>query len=91
MQRTPAPVVADHVSVPRSLVETNRIITLAADVFFCGWDTISDNSGAAYEVCYCRERASENGGKPQETQHASVRGVQTSRVRSKNYFNGRGV
>ena len=26
--------VADYVSVPRSLVETNRIITLAADVFF---------------------------------------------------------
>ena len=26
--------VADYVSVPRSLVETNRIITLAVDVFF---------------------------------------------------------
>ena len=26
--------VAEYVSVPRSLVETNRIITLAADVFF---------------------------------------------------------
>ena len=34
VRRTPAPVMADYVSVPRSLVETNRIITLAADVFF---------------------------------------------------------
>ena len=34
VRRTPAPVVADYISVPRSLVETNRIITLAADVFF---------------------------------------------------------
>jgi len=34
VRRTPAPVVAEYVSVPRSLVETNRIITLGADVFF---------------------------------------------------------
>jgi len=34
VQRTPAPEVAEYVSVPRSLVETNRIITLGADVFF---------------------------------------------------------
>jgi hypothetical protein len=34
VQRTPAPVVADYVSVPRSLVETNRIITLVVDMFF---------------------------------------------------------
>ncbi len=34
VRRTPAPVVAEYVSVPRLLVETNRIITLAADVFF---------------------------------------------------------
>ena len=33
VRRTPAPVVAEYVSVPQSLVETNRIITLAADVF----------------------------------------------------------
>ncbi len=31
---TPAPVVGEYVAVPRSLVETNRMITLAADVFF---------------------------------------------------------
>jgi hypothetical protein len=30
----PAPVVAEYVLVPRPLVETNRIIRLAADVFF---------------------------------------------------------
>jgi hypothetical protein len=34
VQRTPAPVVAEYVSVSGSLVETNRIITLVADVFF---------------------------------------------------------
>ena len=34
VRQTPAPVVAEYVSVPRLLVETNRIITLAADVFF---------------------------------------------------------
>jgi hypothetical protein len=34
VQRTSAPVVADYVAVPCSLVETNKVITLAADVFF---------------------------------------------------------
>jgi hypothetical protein len=34
VQRTPAPVVAEYVSVPQSLVETNRIIMLATDAFF---------------------------------------------------------
>jgi hypothetical protein len=29
-----APVVADYVAVPRSLVKTNKVVTLAADVFF---------------------------------------------------------
>jgi hypothetical protein len=31
---TPAPVVGDYIPVPHSLVEWNRIITMAADVFF---------------------------------------------------------
>ncbi len=31
--RTPAPVVVDHINVPRSKVEINRIVTMAADVF----------------------------------------------------------
>ena len=34
VRRTPAPVVADYVAVPRSLVEQNGIVTMAADVFF---------------------------------------------------------
>jgi hypothetical protein len=34
VRRTPAPVVADYVAVPCSLVETNKVITMAADVFF---------------------------------------------------------
>ena len=34
VHRTPAPVVGDYVAVPRSLVEWNRIITMAVDVFF---------------------------------------------------------
>ncbi len=34
VRRTPAPVVAEYVAVPRSLVESNRMLTLAADVFF---------------------------------------------------------
>ena len=32
--RRPAPVVTDYVAVPGSLVEANKVITLAADVFF---------------------------------------------------------
>ena len=31
---TPEPVVADYVAVPQSLVEANKRVTLAADVFF---------------------------------------------------------
>ncbi len=32
--RMPVPVVADYLVVPRSLVETNKVVMLAADVFF---------------------------------------------------------
>jgi hypothetical protein len=34
VQRTPAPVVADYVAVPRLLVDANLTVTLAADMFF---------------------------------------------------------
>ena len=34
VRRAPAPVVGDYVAVPRSLVDANKIVTLAADVFF---------------------------------------------------------
>jgi hypothetical protein len=34
VQRTPALVMVDYVNVPRSVVETNRIVTMVADVFF---------------------------------------------------------
>jgi hypothetical protein len=34
VRRTPAPVVADYVAVPRALVEQNKVVALAADVFF---------------------------------------------------------
>ncbi len=34
VRRTPTPVVTDYVEVPRSLVELNKMVTLAADVFF---------------------------------------------------------
>ena len=34
MRTTPTPVVADYVAVPRNLVDANKAITLAADVFF---------------------------------------------------------
>jgi hypothetical protein len=34
VQKTPAPVVSEYVSVPREIVEQNKIVTLAAEVFF---------------------------------------------------------
>ncbi len=34
VRRTSAPVVADHVAVPRGVVERNKVVTMAADVFF---------------------------------------------------------
>jgi hypothetical protein len=34
VRKKPAPVVGDYVAVPRMLVEANKVITLAADVFF---------------------------------------------------------
>ncbi len=34
MRRTPAPVVTDYVAVPQSVVELNKWVTLAADIFF---------------------------------------------------------
>ncbi len=34
VRRAPAPVIGDYVAVPRSLVEANKAVTLAADVFF---------------------------------------------------------
>ena len=33
VQTRPAPVVGDYMAVPRSLVDTNKALTLAADVF----------------------------------------------------------
>jgi hypothetical protein len=40
VQQKPAPVVGDYVSVPQEIVEHNKIVTLAVDVFFCRWDSI---------------------------------------------------
>ena len=34
VQRAPEPVVTDYVAVPRTLIEANKVIMLAADVFF---------------------------------------------------------
>ncbi len=34
VRQTPAPVVAEYVAVPRSLVESNRMLTLVAEIFF---------------------------------------------------------
>jgi hypothetical protein len=34
VQRTPAPMVADYVDVPRSVVAANKIVTMVADIFF---------------------------------------------------------
>ncbi len=34
VRRTPAPMVADYMAVLWSLVETNKVITMVADVFF---------------------------------------------------------
>ena len=34
VRRAPEPVVTDYVAVPQTLIEANKVITLAADVFF---------------------------------------------------------
>jgi len=34
VRRTPAPVVAEYVAVPKSVIDRNKMVTLAADVFF---------------------------------------------------------
>jgi hypothetical protein len=34
VQWTPEPVVADYVAVPHTVIEQNRIVTMAVDVFF---------------------------------------------------------
>jgi hypothetical protein len=34
MRRTPEPVVADYLAVPRTLMDRIRIVTLAVDIFF---------------------------------------------------------
>jgi len=34
VRQAPEPVVTDYVAVPRTLIEANKVITLAADVFF---------------------------------------------------------
>ena len=91
VRRTPAPVVAEYVSVPRSLVETNRIITLGADVFFRGWDTFSAHGGMASEIRNSGARAGEDCDEPEQAHDPSAGGVQKSRVHSMNYFNGRRI
>jgi hypothetical protein len=34
IRRTPPPVVADHVAVPHTVVERNKVVTMATDIFF---------------------------------------------------------
>jgi hypothetical protein len=34
VHQTPAPVVADHVAVPHTVVERNKVVAMAADIFF---------------------------------------------------------
>ena len=34
VQQTPAPVVTEYVAVPKSMIDRNKTVTLAADVFF---------------------------------------------------------
>jgi hypothetical protein len=46
VRRTPSPVVTDYVAVPRDLVEANKVLSLAVDVFFCGWNGVPPNCGS---------------------------------------------
>ncbi len=39
MWLTPAPVMADYVEVPPLLVQNNKVVTIAADVFFVNGTT----------------------------------------------------
>ena len=47
---TLAPVVGDYVAVPKGVIERNKTVTLAADVFFCGWNCVPIDSIEKYQV-----------------------------------------
>ncbi len=87
VQRTPAPVVADYVAVLRELVQANKRMTLAADVFFVDGTafllTVSRRikfvSGAFFD---------EDGGEPQQAYETSFGCVWARRLCSKEYSNG---
>jgi hypothetical protein len=61
VRQTPAPVVADYVEVPQSLGQNNKVVTMAADIFFCGWDCFSHHSILVHQVCHGRAPTSKNG------------------------------
>ncbi len=57
----PAPVVADYVGVAWLIVERNKMVTLAADVFFVDGTVFFDHNIEKNQVCYSRARASLDG------------------------------
>ncbi len=46
------PVVADYVAVPCELVAANKTVALAADVFFCGRDSVPVDRIPEDQVCH---------------------------------------
>jgi hypothetical protein len=72
VRRTPAPVVADYVAVPRELVQANKRMTLAADVFFCGRDGVPVNYISEDQVRHGGALADKDGGEPQQAYETSV-------------------
>ena len=60
-RQSPVPVVTKYVVVPCALVETNRIITLVADVFFVDGMPFLLMVAQRLQVCYGRACPSTNG------------------------------
>ena len=53
MRKRPAPVVTDYVTVPRLLVEANKVTTLAADVFFVDGPVFLLTVTQRLNMCQC--------------------------------------
>jgi hypothetical protein len=52
VQWAPAPVVGDYVAIPKGVIEKNKTVTLAADVFFFEWNCIPIDGVEKYQVHY---------------------------------------
>ena len=83
--------VTDYVAVPQTLIEANKVITLAADIFFVDGTAFLLTVARRIKFVTAEHVPIRTATSPKQTSQTGIGGVQTCRICSKNYINGQGV